>query len=89
MSECIDVEEENFILRRLEAVEELIIKLDAAMLAVSSGATSYSIDTGQTRQSVTKAPPGELRNSMNDALNLRSVLKAQLEGKAVNVRPGW
>lgn len=89
MAECVDGDEKYFILQRIEAQEALILRIETALVTVSAGATSYTIDTGQTRQTVTKATPGELRNALNEALNLRSVLKAQLEGKSVNLRPGW
>jgi len=41
-----------------------ITACDAAILAVMSGAQSYSLDTGQTRQSVTKTTLGELRRML-------------------------
>jgi len=89
MAECLDVDEENWIKDRIAAVEALIIRIEEAQVAVAGGATSYSIDTGQTRQTVTKSSPSELKNSMEAALNLRATLRAQLQGRAVNLRPGW
>jgi hypothetical protein len=41
-----------------------ITACDAAITAVMSGAQSYSLDTGQTRQSVTKTTLGELRKML-------------------------
>ena len=84
-----DLKEENWIRERLCAVEEHIRKVESAVLALSTGATSYTIDTGQTRQTVTKAGLSELKNSLAELENRRAVLKSQLEGRQVNLQPGW
>lgn len=89
MSECLDVAEYNWIRARIQAVETFIEQAEAAQLAIAAGATSYTIDTGQTRQTVTKSGVGELKNAIDEAYNRRATLKAQLEGRAVNLRPGW
>lgn len=42
----------------------LRVQYEKAIQALSTGASSYSIDTGQSRQTVTKANLGELYNML-------------------------
>ena len=89
MAECEDFEENGWIRDRIEATQELILAIEAAMVSVAGGATSYTIDSGQTRQTVTKSTSGELKNTLNELENRRAVLRSQLNGTKVNLRPGW
>jgi hypothetical protein len=89
MAECEDVAEQNWIYQRIDATEAMILAVEAAITTVAGGATSYTLDSGQTRQTVTKSTSGELKNTLSELENRRAVLKAQLNGKKVNLRPGW
>jgi hypothetical protein len=89
MAECYDVEEENFLRERIAKLEEAILKVEEAVILIAGGATSYSLNSGQTTQSVTKTSSSELKNTLNELLSMRAGLKAQLDGASVNLRPGW
>lgn len=45
----------SFLTDRIAATEALIIAWENAATALANGAQSYTIDTGQSRQTVTKA----------------------------------
>ncbi len=55
---------EAFLQEQIDATKAAITAYRAAILALSSGAQSYSLDTGQTKQSVTKANLTELRKTL-------------------------
>lgn len=77
MSSAID---DDFLDARITAVKARIVAIETAMLEVAGGAISYSLDTGQTRQTVTKATPGQLQTSLDAALNLLATLDARRNG---------
>lgn len=62
MTDCCD--DTEWIEARIAATKTLIEAYETAITAVASGAQSYSIDTGQTRQTVTKANMSEIRNAL-------------------------
>lgn len=74
---------------RVTATKALIVAYENAILALAGGAQSYSLDTGQTRQTVTKADLGSLRLQLNELENRLSVLDARLCGAGTNVVPGF
>lgn len=74
---------------RVTATKALIIAYEEALLALSGGAQSYSLDTGQTRQTVTKSDMASLRIALNELENRLSVLDARLCGAGRNVVPGF
>jgi len=74
---------------RIEKTKDLIVKYEDAIDALSSGAQTYSLDTGQTSQSVTKAQLGSLRSALDNLENRLERLKAKRHGRGVNVRPGF
>lgn len=81
----------QFWLDRIEKTKALIIAWEDAELALSAGGVqSYTLDTGQTRQTVTKADLGTIRNTIDGLLNRLVTLEARLgNGGVVNVRPAW
>lgn len=84
---CDDTE---WIKRRLARTEELIEKYEDAIDALASGAQHYHLDTGQTRQSVTKAQLPSLRTMLETLEERRASLRARLcGGGRVYVRPGF
>lgn len=74
---------------RIAIVKALILKYDAALDALATGVQQYSLDTGQTRQTVTKANMATLRDTRQSLLNELATLEARVCGAAVVVRPGW
>jgi len=74
---------------RIAKTKDLIVKYEDAIDALSSGAQTYSLDTGQTSQSVTKAQLGSLRSALDNLENRLERLKAKRHGRGVNVRPGF
>jgi chromosome segregation ATPase len=60
---------------RLAKTEEMIEKLEDAILTLSSGAQSYELDDGQTR----------VRKTMADIEQLRLMLR-ELEGRRENIQ---
>jgi hypothetical protein len=75
---------------RLAKTEELIVAYEDAILALSTGTVqSYSLDTGQTRQTVTKQQLSQIKNTLDSLENRRAVLRAQLGCGTVNVRPAY
>jgi len=84
-----DYEEEAYIRERICKAETRIAAIEDAHTALASGATSYTLDDGQTRQSVTKAQMGELRIALNEAILSRDMWKSRLNGVDNIHRPGW
>lgn len=83
---CLD----DFLEEEFERVKALIVAYDAAILSLSAGRQSYSLNTGQTTLSVTVANLTSLRDSRAQLMNELSVLEARLTGKAAaHVVPSW
>lgn len=57
-----------------------IVACETAITAIMSGAQSYSLDTGQTRQSVTKTSLSELRKMLQQLEADLQVLDDRIEG---------
>ncbi len=72
---------------RLATVQALIVKYDAALLALGSGVQQYSLDTGQTRQTVTKANITSLATTRQSLLNELSTLEARVCGAGFHGKP--
>lgn len=87
MTDCCD---DAFWEQRLAAKKALILQLDTAVSAVAGGAQSYSIDTGQTRQTVTKSNLTEMRNFIAQLEAEISTLQQRLSGCGRFIaRPAW
>jgi hypothetical protein len=75
---------------RIERTKELIVKVEDAIDALTVGAVaSYTLDTGQTRQTVTKQSIGTLRLQLDQLENRLSTLQARRCGASTRVIPGW
>lgn len=84
------IDQQEWLAQRIEATRAMIAAYEAAILALSNGAFSYSLDTGQTRQSVTKQQLGSLRLQLDALENRLAAYMNQLNGGAtVIVRPGF
>ena len=80
-----------YINERITRSKARIEALEDAILAVSTRNQTYTFDTGQTRQSVTKANLSELRIALEHEENRLARLCRQLEvgGGAIISRPGF
>jgi hypothetical protein len=78
-----------FIEARIARTQELIVAYEDAIEALLGGAQSYSLDTGQTRQQVTKAQLSQLQLGLERLENRLSVLEARLCGAGIVARPAF
>jgi hypothetical protein len=84
------VNEEDFIVTQIAAVEAQIAAYNTAILALTvDGKLSYSFDDGQTRQTVTRQSIGQLQNAIDSLMNRRASFYAMLGRGAAYVRPGF
>lgn len=81
----------QFLQDRITATQTLIIAYETAMTALSTGGVqSYTLDTGQSRQTVTKLDLTALQNTIDSLMNRLVVLEARLYGNGtVIARPSW
>jgi hypothetical protein len=82
-----DADDGAFIRARITAVEAQIVAYEAAVLALGSGVQSYELDTGQTRQRVTKVDLLRLQGLLDGLLNRRATLRALLNGGGTHITP--
>lgn len=74
----------DFLLARIAFVKSAIIAYESAILALQSGGVqSYTIDTGQTKQSVTKQDLSSVQGTYNSMLNTLQTLEVLLNGSGV------
>jgi len=86
-NDCCD--DNVWIVDRINATKALIIKYEAAIDALSTGAQSYQIDTGQTRQLVSKVQLGSLQSTLAGLESRLSTYQQRLGCARLYVRPGW
>lgn len=80
----------TWIAERIAKTEALIVAYEDAITTLGTGGVqSYTLDTGQTRQTVTRANLAELKLMLESLENRRATLKARLEGACTRVIPGW
>lgn len=81
----------QYLTARINATEAAIEQYEAAELALTTGGVqSYTIDTGQSRQTVTRANLTEIRNGIDSLYNRRATLIARRDGcGVVTTRPSW
>lgn len=84
-----DDEERAWIEARIAKTRTLIERFEDAMSSLAGGAQSYSLDTGQTRQMVTKADVSSLRIALDELENRLAVLKERLNSSTIRVYPGF
>jgi len=73
-----------------EYIEERIAKIKArieiyedALSVIASGVFSYTIDTGQGRQTVTRQSVGQMESALNTLYNDLDVFYARLNGGSI------
>lgn len=87
MTNCCD--DTTWIQDRITETRALIVAYEAAILAISTGSQSYSLDTGQTRQVVTKAQLGSLQLTLSRLEARLSTYEQRLGCGRLYVRPSW
>lgn len=76
--------------QRLARLKELIVIYEDALAALAGGAQSYTLDTGQTKQTVTRANLASLQASYDSLYNRYTTLRARLNGDGQVIgRPAW
>lgn len=79
-----------FIQARIDSTKLQIVAYEDAALALAAGVQSYMIDTGQSRQTVTKLDLSAIRRTIDSLYNRCATLGARLNGSGtVTVRPAW
>jgi hypothetical protein len=82
---------DDVLLEQVTAIKAQLAAYNAAILALTTtGIQSYQLDTGQTRQLVTKANLAAMQKDRSSLLNELTTLEARLCGTgAVHVVPSW
>lgn len=80
-----------FLQERITATKAEIVALENAAIDLSSGViTSYTLDTGQSRQVVTKSSISTINTVIDSLYNRLATLEARLNGGGTVIgRPGW
>lgn len=74
----------------IETLKALIAAYTAAILALATGAQSYSLDTGQTRQTVQRSQLSTLRETRASLQNeLRMAQRELCGGGTIIARPAY
>lgn len=82
-------DDDTWLQARITRTEELILSYEDAIAALSAGAQSYTLNTGQTTQSVQRSQLAQLKTTLEALENRRATLMARLSGRAVVVKPGF
>ena len=78
-----------YIEERIEAIKAQVVEADTAISAAMTSLT-YSLDTGQTRQSVTRQQISSLRTTRDSLIAELAYWQGQLSGTgATRVIPGF
>jgi hypothetical protein len=86
---CDPCDDRQWIIDRIDTTRNLIIQYETALGAIADGAQSYQLDTGQTRQLVTKANLGSVQLTLMRLEARLATLQNRLGCARVYVRPGW
>ena len=81
----------TFIQARIDATKLQIVAYEDAALALGTGGVqSYTLDTGQTRQTVTRMDLDAIQDTINSLYNRCATLEARLTGaNSTTARPAW
>lgn len=81
----------EFLLQRIETVKNIIIAYEDAVLTLQTGdVISYTLNTSQTTQTVTKRDVASLQASLSGLYNQLATLEARLTGcGTVIAGPAW
>lgn len=79
-----------FLKARIEKTKALIESYEDAVLSLSTGRVeSYTLDTGQTRQTVTRINLQSMNAALDGLYNRLATLEARLNGGGITLRPDW
>lgn len=80
-----------FIQSRIDATKLQIVAYEDAALALSTnGIQSYSLDTGQSKQNVTKLDLDKIQKTIDSLYNRCATLEARLNGSGSIIgAPSW
>jgi hypothetical protein len=78
-----------FLQTRIDKTKLLIIAYEDAALALLGGVESYSLDTSQSKQTVTQIDALKINQMIDSLYNRLATLQARLNGGGVTVVPGW
>ena len=80
-----------FIQARIDATKLQIVAYEDAALALgTAGVESYTLDTGQSRQTVTKLDLTKIQSTIDGLYNRCATLEARLTGNGVSIgKPSW
>ena len=79
----------SFIQGRIDATKLQIVAYEDAALALAGGVQSYTLDTGQSRQQVTKLDLDAIQKTIESLYNRCATLAARLNGGTLTVIPAW
>lgn len=80
----------DFLQARIDATKTEIIAYETAVSAlIAGGIQQYSLDTGQSRQTVTKLDVNRLSEHIDSLYNRCATLEARLSGATIHARPNW
>jgi len=81
----------TFLEERIAANKAIILKYETAISTILAGAESYTLDTGQSRQTVTRSNIQEIQTSMLAAYGLLITLEGMLpaNNQPLIARPAW
>lgn len=85
------MQDRSYVQDRITATKALITAYEEAVLefGVNGALQSYTLDTGQSRQTVTRADLGSMNRALDSLYNRLATLEARLYGGTVTVRPHW
>ena len=80
-----------FLQERITKTKALIVAYEDAVTAlVTNGVQRYTLDTGQSRQDVTKIDVPKLNTQIDGLYNRLCTLQARLDGSGSGIaRPAW
>lgn len=80
----------TFLKERIASTKLQIVAYEDAALALAGGVQSYTIDTAQTRQTVTKLDISSIQQTIESLYNRCAVLEVRLNGGGSTIgRPGF
>lgn len=80
----------DFWSQRIDACQVAIVAIEEAIDYLTAHPDrSWSLDTGQTRQTVTSQSLPDLNKMLDSQLNRLATLEARVKGGSYQVIPGW
>ncbi len=79
----------TFLEERINVTKTLIAAYEDAALAINNGVRSYTLDTGQTKEIVTKADEKRLNETLDGLYNRLATQCARLDGGDTLGVPVW